>query len=148
MESLRVRGLFEQYETLAEFRIKFARQLAQKMISHFPTIVESAAAKGSAVDSPRAIPSRVPSLGDSARELLAEAVKDGQGVIMSLQTLQGSHVQTNGRDFVEGGPRSEAQWRGAVAELHRLGLVEDRAGTGEVFFVTDAGYRTAEVLNE
>src|ERR1017187_7980774 len=36
-ESLRVRGLFEKYESLSEFRIKFARQLAQKVISHFPT---------------------------------------------------------------------------------------------------------------
>jgi hypothetical protein len=147
-ESLRVRGLFEQYETLAEFRTKFTRQLAQKIISAFPATADWAAAKDSALDLPRVIPSRVPALGGSARELLAEAAKDGQGVIMSLQTLQGSHVQTNGRDFVEGGPRSEAQWRGAVAELHRLGLLEDRAGKNEVFFVTDAGYRTAEVLNQ
>ena len=147
-ESLRARGLFEQYETLAEFRTKFARQLAQKIISAFPATADPAVAKDSAPDLPRAIPSRAPSLGASASELLAEAAKDGQGVIMSLQTLQGSHVQTNGREFVEGGPRSEAQWRGAVAELHRLGLLEDRAGKNEVFFVTDAGYRTAELLNQ
>lgn len=148
MQSLRERGLFEQYETLAEFRTKFARQLAQEIISHFPTPIEPAEAKDSALLLPRVMPSRVPTLGESARELLAEAAQDSQGVIMSLQTLQGSHVQTNGRDFVEGGPRSEAQWRSAVAELNRLGLLEDRAGTNEVFFVTDAGYRTAEMLKQ
>src|ERR1039457_1398145 len=34
-ESLRARGLFEQYESLSEFRTKFARQLAQTIISKF-----------------------------------------------------------------------------------------------------------------
>jgi hypothetical protein len=148
MASLRKRGLVEQYETLAEFRTKFARQLAQKIISRFPTTFGPGEAQASALALPRATFPRVPTLGDSARELLTEAAKDSQGVIMSLQTLQGSHVQTNGRDFIEGGPRSEAQWRSAVAELHRLGLLEDRAGKNEVFFVTDAGYRTAEALNQ
>jgi hypothetical protein len=87
-------------------------------------------------------------LGASARELLTEASKDQQGVVMSIQTLQGSSVQTNGRNFDEpDNPRSEAQWRAAVAELKKLRLLEDRAGKGEVFFVTDEGYRIAELFN-
>ncbi len=148
MNSLRGRGLVEQYESLAEFRTKFARQLAQKIISHFPAAVEESGARGPDLAPPRVAPSRGPRLGDSARQLLAEAVKDSHGVVMSLRTLQGAHVQTNGRDFVEGGPQSEAQWRGAAAELSKLGLLEDRAGKNEVFFVTDAGYRTAQLLNQ
>jgi hypothetical protein len=68
---------------------------------------------------------------------------------MSLQALAGSSVQTNGRNFAEqGNARSEAQWRGAVAELSKLGLLEDRAGEDEVFFVTDEGYRIAELLKQ
>lgn len=146
-ESLLERGLFEQYESLGEFRSKFARQLAQKIISHFPTTTQPAA-EDSAIDLPRVMPIRIPTLGDSARELLVEASKDRQGVIMSLQTMEGSHVQTNGRDFISGGARAEAQWRGAVAELGRLDLIEDRAGKNEVFFVTDEGYRVAVLLNQ
>jgi hypothetical protein len=34
-----------------------------------------------------------------------------------------------------------------VDELHRAGLLEDRAGTGEVFFVTAAGYEAADLDN-
>jgi len=61
---------------------------------------------------------------------------------MSLQT-----VQTNERDFTaRDDVRSEARWKGAVVELNRLGLTEDRAGKGEVFFVTDDGYRVADLL--
>jgi hypothetical protein len=148
MESLRARGLFEEYETLAEFRTKFARQLSQKIISHFPTVIEASEAKNSAPTLPRVASSPIPTLGDPARELLTEAARDSQGVVMSLQTMQGAHVQTNGRNFVEGGPRSEALWRSAVAELEKLGLLEDRAGKHEVLFITDAGYRTAKVLNQ
>ncbi|PYN77853.1 MAG: hypothetical protein DMD96_22815 [Candidatus Rokuibacteriota bacterium] len=66
---------------------------------------------------------------------------------MRLGTLGGTHVQTNQRGFVESGNvRSAARWRSAVDELHNLGLVEDRAGKGEVFFVTDAGYRVGDLL--
>ena len=83
-----------------------------------------------------------------ARELLTEASKDPQGAIMSLQTMQGSHVQTNRREFTTGDPRSEARWRNAVSELERLGMIEDRAGKHEVFFVTDEGYRIAEELRQ
>jgi hypothetical protein len=139
--SLQDRGLYEQYESLSEFRLKFARQLAQEIITQF-----SASAERAADDFvPELLPS--PALGVSARELLIEASKDTNGIIMSLETLQGAHVQTNGREFVKGGARAEAQWRTAVAELERLGLVEDRAGKKEVFFVTDEGYRVAELVS-
>lgn len=144
-QSLREKGLFEEYESLSEFRSKFARHLAQKIISRFPTVPHSSG-DGSVPELPRVTP--VPALGNSARELLVEASNDGQGVIMSLQTMEGSSVQTNGRDFVQGGARSVAQWRGAVTELVGLGLIEDRAGKDEVFFVTDEGYRVAELLKQ
>jgi hypothetical protein len=89
-----------------------------------------------------------PLLRESARELLLEASNDGQGVIMNIQTMDGSSVKTNGRDFITGGPRSVAQWRGAVAELDGLRLIEDRAGQRKVFFVTEEGYRVAELLKQ
>ena len=98
---------------------------------------------------PEPVPKRgpLPGLSEAARELLLEAAQDAHGVIMRLGTMGGTHVQTNNRNFVEtGNTRSAARWRGAVDELHHLGLVEDRTGKGEVFFVTDAGYRSADLL--
>jgi hypothetical protein len=144
-ESLRARGLFETYDSLAEFESKFRRQLAQKIISNFSKASDSTTADTDTTVLGHLLP-RAPQMGAPARQLLAEAAKDQQGVVMNIQTLSGAYVQTNGRNFVQGGPREEAQWRGAVRELERLGLVEDRAGKGEVFFVTDEGYRTAEIL--
>ena len=66
-----------------------------------------------------------------------------------LETMQGAHVQTNNREFVVGGDaKTAARWRGAVDELRRLRLAEDRVGKGEVFFVTDEGYRVADLLRQ
>ena len=95
------------------------------------------------------LPQSIPAIGRAAHELLTEASKDRQGVVMSLQTMEGSSVQTNGRNFAEReNSRSEAQWRGAVAELDKLRLIEDRAGKGEIYFVTDEGYRMADLLKQ
>lgn len=92
---------------------------------------------------------RVYALSDAARELILEAAQDPNGVVMRLGTLSGIYVKTNGRNFVEpGSARSAAQWKGAVDELHDAGLVEDRAGKGEVFFVTATGYATADRFQE
>jgi len=74
-------------------------------------------------------------------------VQDPSGAIIRLDPREGTYVQTNQRDFVEpGNARSAARWRGAVDELHNLGLVEDRDRNGEVFYVTDAGYRAGNLL--
>jgi hypothetical protein len=152
-QSLREKGLFEEYESLSDFRGKFTRHLAQKIISRFPVLSQSSGDGSRSELLPPALAQALeriptPQLGESARELLVEASADQQGVIMNLQTMGGAIVQTNGKSFVQGGARSEAQWRSAVTELARLGLVEDRAGSNEVFFVTDEGYRTAEVLKQ
>ena len=66
---------------------------------------------------------------------------------MRMSAHDGMDVKTHGRSFVEpGNARSAALWRGAVNELHNLGLVEDREGKGEFFFVTNPGYHASDLL--
>jgi hypothetical protein len=140
-DECRKRGLVEEYESLSEFREKFSRQLAQTIIRCF--------AKDDDVDDVPVVaqPAAVPELSDAARELLREATKDATGTIMCLAMMGGSCVQTNGKAFTEpGNARSEARGRGALKELQNLDLIEDRSYKGEVFSVTDAGYRVAELL--
>jgi len=139
--SLRKKGLVEEYDGLAAFREKLARHLAQAIIAEF--------SGGEPTEELAPVPGRsAPPLSDAAKELLQEASKDSGGAIMSLGALGGYHVQTNGREFVaEKDARSEARWRGAVDELASLGLVEDRVGKGEVFFITDSGYAVADALD-
>ena len=88
-------------------------------------------------------------LSPSAQDLLIEASKDRQGVSMSLATHEGRSVQTNDISFAgRGNTRSEAQWRSAVQELSRYRFVEDRACKGEVYFITDEGYKEAAQLEQ
>lgn len=140
-EELRQRGLIDEYDDLTTFREKFSRHLAQTVIRQFANEGNETELDRLPVEEP------VPAVSESARDLLLEATHDPNGVIMRLGTMGGTHVQTNGRNFVElPDARSAAHWRGAVDELNNIGLVEDRAGKGEVFFVTDAGYQVADRL--
>jgi hypothetical protein len=142
-ESCRERGLIEEYESITEFRNKLVRQLAQTVIRQYAR---------SSSPSERAELYQGPldtQLSAEGQELLLEAVKDEGGVIMKLGTFDGMHVQTNNREFSTlGDARSEAKWRAAVDELHSEGLIEDRAGKDEVFFVTNEGYRAAESIGQ
>ncbi|OIO04645.1 MAG: hypothetical protein AUJ52_14770 [Elusimicrobia bacterium CG1_02_63_36] len=89
-----------------------------------------------------------PTLSTEARELLLEAVKDKNGTIMRLGSLGGIRVITNRREFgTQGDARTEAKWISIVDELHNAGLIEDRAGKGELFFLTNAGYEVADSLS-
>lgn len=137
----RERGLIDEYGDITEFRERFSRQLAQTVLRRFTD--EASAGRTTAAPSPS-----VPHISPSAGELLSEAVKDPNGIVMRLDTMDGTHVQTNNRGFVQpDDPRSAAKWRSAVEELQSLGLIEDRGGKGEVFFVTDRGYVVIDHLD-
>lgn len=144
-DECRKRGLVEEYESLSEFREKLSRQLSQ-------TVIRDLARDGGAdlepeIDLAGLSRPSVPNISEAARELLLEAAKDSSGTILCLSVMGGSFVKSNGKAFTEGGnARSEARGRGAVRELAELGLIEDRSHKGEVFSVTDAGYRMADVL--
>lgn len=87
-------------------------------------------------------------LNSAATELLKAAAADPKAMIMKSRTHNtGTSIQTDGKNFVEAGnPRSEAEWKGALRELEGRGLVLDRRGTGDIFYVTDAGFRIAELI--
>lgn len=140
-EALRSQGLFDEYEDRTTFRIKFARHLAQRVITNF-----AGGAHAGEPDRPL-IAKRPLDLTEAACDLLVEAVQDSQGIILRMHTHDGTDVKTNDRSFVDlGDVRSAARWQGAVNELHSLGLVEDRAGKGEFFFITDTGYEIGDLL--
>ncbi len=92
---------------------------------------------------------REPPLSEEAKALLVEGKSDGNGRIMMSSTLDGLSVSTNGKDFVDkSDPRSEAKMRSAVKQLARASLIEDRGAKGEVFGMTDEGYKKADELTE
>ena len=86
-------------------------------------------------------------LGDEARTLLVEAATDPRGIVMRVHHLGGLSVQTNGKQLLENSnPRSEARWEAAIRELEQLGFIEDNGYKGEIYRVTNEGYRAADLL--
>ena len=86
-------------------------------------------------------------LSNEARVLLKEASMDEQGIIMFLRYIGGTELRTNGKNLItDGSPRQIAKWEAALNELVSTDLVTDRSHKGEVFEVTDSGYRIADMI--
>jgi hypothetical protein len=86
------------------------------------------------------------SLSELAAEIIREAVKDKNGMILAYGLLDGWHVATNQLDFVEpDDPRSEAKARAAIKELQANGLIEQRGK--ESYGVTAAGFDWTDKQN-
>ena len=141
------RGLVEHYETLDEFKDKFSRQLAQTIIERFPVSAQTTAVgirQGMSQDERDALSGISP----DARVLLIAASRDRNAAVLMTETMGGLSVEADEKDFVErGNRRSEAQWRKAVRELVEAGFVEQRGSEGEIFEVTDEGFRAADLVN-
>lgn len=135
------KGLVESYESLAEFREKFSRQLTQTILRSWPLGGTGAAAR---LPQP---PSPIPLMTEEAKELLVAAAEDSAGQVVRLPHFGGLLVHASGREFsTEGDPRSEAIWEGAIRELETLGLIEDRGYKREVFAVTREGFRVVDLV--
>jgi len=82
-----------------------------------------------------------------AAELLLEAARDEGGIILRVGTMEGLEISTNNRDFNEDkSARSEARWEGAIEELIKQRLVQDKGNKGEVFAITKLGYQVVDSL--
>jgi hypothetical protein len=146
-EELRTRGLYETYDSIAMFKDKIKRQLAQTIIRYF--LPKKKGHRNVAQNETMNIPTTLPTLSREARLLLTEACRDKAGIVLRLRTSGGLTVQTNGRNLVDSrDPKIEASWEDAVRDLRDLGLLQLRGGKEEVFSLTGEGYRIAELLRD
>jgi hypothetical protein len=135
-------GLYQEFDDARDFRAIFARHLAQTINSKY----QAEETSDESMKTP-SLASFSVKLSDEAAELLVEATKDRWGAIVVARSRGGTLVQTNSKDFSkQGDARSEALWEGAVSELEREMLVEDRGHQREVFTVTSRGYQVADTL--
>ena len=142
-DSCRQRGLVEEYESVSQFREKFSRHLAQTLIQHFPPSAHPEPSGGDKVE----LRDPLANLSKEARQLVQEAALDANGSVLMVETLGGMSVETNRRNFVQQrNARSEAKWRSVIRELTQNGLLESRDLEGQVFSITDEGYRAADLL--
>lgn len=160
-QSVLKRGLVEEYDSVQQFKETFSRQLAQTIIARFPPAQNGGAGGASSGSLPQtgsASPTarKRPSLEDrdllspldaDAEALLKEASRDRNGAVLAVQTMGGYSVDTNGKQFFgDGSPRDFAKARRILRELVALGLLEQRDQKGEVFSITDEGFRVVELF--
>jgi hypothetical protein len=90
------------------------------------------------------VATEVPQLSAEAQQLIIAGSEDSNGTVMCIPTSQGLVVGANKKSFTENNnPRSQARWKAVVGELVALGLINPIGEKGEMFEVTDAGYRAA-----
>lgn len=88
-----------------------------------------------------------PDLSDTACRYLKAAAESRDGALTSFDAMGGLQVSANDVHLLEEHtPRADAQARAAIRELVSAGYIEDRAGSRELYFVTDAGFQFAETL--
>lgn len=86
-------------------------------------------------------------LSDKAIQTLFEASQDKNGSIVFSSTMHGKFVRTNEKNLVKtDNPRIIAEWKAAIAELSRHGLIELNSSKGgsEFYNVTNPGYKLAD----
>lgn len=143
-ESCQSRGLYEGYDSHADFKEKFYRHLQLKLNEHplFSGI------RPDFISDIKESNTQIPSLSNEARILLKETSLDSYGHILHLRYIGGTDIQTNGKNFIQSQDRREvAKWESALDELVQKELLIVRGSKGESFEITNLGYQIADMIN-
>jgi len=143
-KSCQDRGLYESYDNPVEFKEKFYRHLQLKVNEHKlfknsdinftnMTVVESQ--------------TQIPTISQEAKILLKTASQDRNGMIIHARSLDGTLIQTNEKNLIPSNDRREiAKWEDALEQLRLSELVVDTGHKGQVFEITNLGYKVADMI--
>lgn len=136
-------GLYESYDSVADFQEKFRRQLTMKVFNHKYFDIQNT--NEEKIDEN---PLSQINLTEEANTLLVEAAKSRDGSILKATTMEGLVIQIGNKQFGEmNNPRSEAVWEDALDLLVRYGLIGGVGRKGHVFKVTRSGYEYVDIVD-
>lgn len=142
-ESCQSRGLYEGYDSHADFKEKFYHHLQLTLNEHSLF----AGIRTDSISEIKESNTKIPSLTNEARILLKEASLDSHGHILHVRYIGGTDIQTNGKNLIQSKDRREiAKWEAALEELVLNDLLIERGSKGESFEVTNLGYRIADMI--
>ena len=145
-DSCQSRGLYENYDSLGEFKDKLNRQLQIKLNDPMFQMTEYATDD----DEQSNITSgfQMPELSEEARRILKEVSLDDDGTILILTTDGGTDLQVNGKNLIENqSRRNVAKWEAGLQQLDEEDLIIARGYKGEVYEITERGYQVADLLS-
>ena len=142
-ESCQSHGLYERYDSYADFKDKFYRHLQLKINEHSIFKDIDAPSSNEILESKITIPSLIP----EARTLLKETSQDPSGIIIHAKSVGGAVIQTNGKNFIPSNERREiVKWEHALEQLISNELVIDSGHRREVFQITNLGFQIADMI--
>ena len=140
------KGLTTDFDSSEDFRSKFQRHLSMKL--NEPEYLTATAEISLTNNEFNTIEVKY-NLSNEAKLLLKEASKDPSGEIMKLSYIGGGlEIHTNGKEINEDiSPRTKAKWDAVINQLLSLDLISDVGYKGEIFHLTNKGYKIADELN-
>lgn len=141
-------GLVESYDDAQDFRRKLSKQvqLSLHKNSYLRSMIAHSINVGIvAVSNVGATQTKI-SLSEDAKRLLKAAAKDQTGTILNVRHLGGHRIQAGPETFGGNYGRESARWEAALEDLVRGDLIVDRGYKGEVFELTNLGWRVADDL--
>jgi hypothetical protein len=87
-------------------------------------------------------------MSDEARSLLLKMAEARDGGVMRSESHDGYALTVGHENFVESTSerRTKAKWERALRELEDAGLIETNGPSGDLFALTDEGYKLADTL--
>lgn len=85
-------------------------------------------------------------LSPEEKELLKAAAKDDKGTISKNEYLSGRNIQAGSFIFGKGGNRDFTKYNSALSSLVLKGLVSAVGHKGQIFELTDAGWKLVDLL--
>jgi hypothetical protein len=122
-------GLFWEFESVESLRSNFHQHLTIELNKPQYVWLPKPAT---------AIEPQHPELTDDEKSLLFAASADSGGGVFAISHMGGFSVQSNGKNFAENGPRSEAEWRAHLDRLTVIGYLEKRGK--EYYKLTNDGF--------
>lgn len=133
-------GIIEKYSSLEDFRTKLHRQIQISLASSEYVKGLIGAPQLSALEVSEEV-----ALSDCAARLLTTAAQE-DGVILSVDRLDGYSVQIGQTEFDGEDPRRGAQLKAALEELVLCGFVTSSDSTGIVYDLTHSGWEASDSL--
>lgn len=135
-EACRERGQYHTFDSPDQFAEDFNRHLSMHMNDLIGPLLAPMQKK-------ELLPSQ--QLSGEAKALLSEAIIDRHGSVLLVRHLNGTNIQTNGKNMIGSNERREiAIWEQAIAQLVELKLLKALGDKGQVFEVTALGYEVAD----
>lgn len=146
------RGLYEIYDSDADFKDKFYRQLEIKVNEH--RIFQFQREEINSGLGMEESGSNIPQLSDEAKVLLKEASQDKAGRVLHYASMTETAILVNDKNMIpDQNPRVVAKWNAALQELVAASLLENSTTRFDhpnprqkLFQITHRGYEVADMI--